>query len=172
MPRPKEDSKKKNKKNKEKNENEIIEEDETVKNIKSPKKEDEDELSDLELVEEEVPTHVDESLLEGHKNQLIKVVDPKTPIGELKTDDILTYLIQVGKDTLNPQLKFGAYNLLMQLTGRRRIYPFPPRRQFSRGRSWRRGRRISYQEAQVALSKAKTSEQITDSKNSNLYGEK
>lgn len=69
-----------------------------------------------------------------------KIIDSKIPIGSLKTDDILNYLmqtskdspnpqlvlnylIQIGKDTLNPQLRYGAINLLRQLTGRRRRYP-------------------------------------------------
>ncbi|MEM3061961.1 MAG: hypothetical protein QW303_00245 [Nitrososphaerota archaeon] len=172
MPRPKEDSKKKNKKIKEKDGDEVVEEDESVKSVKTPKKEDEDELSDLELVEED-SNQIEEGPLESQKNQPTKVIDPKTPIGDLKTDDILTYLIQIGKDTLNPQLKFGAYDLLMQLTGRRRRYPPPPRRQFLRGgRGWHRGQRIPYRKAQEALSKAKNSDQTADSKDSNLYGEK
>jgi len=49
-----------------------------------------------------------------------RIVDPKTPIGQLNIEDILTHLIKVGSDTLNPQLKYGAINLINQLTGRRR----------------------------------------------------
>lgn len=108
----------------------------TIKQTKDKKKKadaeekedaEEDPLTDLDAEEIDETAETGESgendeVVSSHKQERppVKVIDPKTPIGTLKTDDILTYLIQVGADTLNPQLKFGALNLLQQLTGRRR----------------------------------------------------
>ena len=47
-------------------------------------------------------------------------VNPAIAIGKLGIPDILNHLINVGTDTLNPQLKYGAINLLNQLTGKAR----------------------------------------------------
>jgi len=52
-----------------------------------------------------------------------KMIDATIPIGQLKTDEILSYLIQIGKRDLNPKLQSGALNLLKELTGRRRHPP-------------------------------------------------
>lgn len=117
---------------------------ETSKSSKSKKSkkadEDEDELSELEGVDdEELPVESNENdevaTSQRSEKRPVKIIDPKTPIGSLKTDDILSYLIQVGTDTLNPQLKYGALNLLQQLTGRRRrpMYGSKSNRGFPRG---------------------------------------
>ncbi|XWV25918.1 hypothetical protein QJ857_gp1162 [Tupanvirus soda lake] len=93
--------------------------------------EDEDELSDLDVDDEDdapaIESAENDKIVSSQKHERppIKVIDPKTPIGNLKTDDVLSYLIQVGTETLNPQLKYGALNLLKQLTGRRRRHPPP-----------------------------------------------
>ena len=47
-----------------------------------------------------------------------KIIDPETPIGKLSIQDILCYCAQFGEDSNNPQLYFGAANLLAQLTDR------------------------------------------------------
>lgn len=86
--------------------------------------EQEDELSDIDIDEEaegagNQDTGDNDEIVPGQKF-VRKVVDPKTAIGKLKPDEILNYCIQLGEDACNPQLKFGALNLLNQLTGRRR----------------------------------------------------
>jgi hypothetical protein len=94
------------------------------KSSKRVEPDDEDDLSDLDVEEEDTPAieSADNDTVVSQKRERTpaKLIDPKTPIGELKTDEILSYLIQVGTQNLNPQLKYGALNLLRQLTGRRR----------------------------------------------------
>jgi len=89
--------------------------------------EEEDELSDLEIdIENSNQTQENNDndvIINGQRNIQRKAIDPNAPIGELKTDDILGYLIERGNETLNPQLKFGAINLLNQLKGRRGRMP-------------------------------------------------
>ena len=92
---------------------------------KKAESEEEDELSDIDDEEDDnspLETNENDEVVTSNKPDRppIKVVDPKTPIGKLKTDEILSYLIQQGTDSLNPQLKYGALNLLKQLTGRQR----------------------------------------------------
>jgi len=117
------------------NEDEIVEHEESVKrdkrSIKKGKKktddsdneEQEDELSEIEVNDENENTtggENDEILIGNKSNKPQRTnIDPKTPIGNLKTNEILNYLIQVGDHTLNPQLKFGTLELLAKLTGRR-----------------------------------------------------
>ena len=95
--------------------------------------EDSDELSDL-------PVDDIEALEDSGDNDEVvtnnkpdrpprKIIDPKSRIGSLGIDDILAYLIQVGEQNMNPQLKYGAINLLGQLSGRRRR---PPQQNFIR----------------------------------------
>lgn len=87
-----------------------------------------DELSDLDVNDTDDNAQ-DESLTSRPIQKTPKkVIDPETPVGDLKTEDILSYLIQRGADSLNPQLKHGALDLLHRLTGRRRRQP-PPRNQ-------------------------------------------
>lgn len=43
--------------------------------------------------------------------------DPTKPIGELNIEEILSYLIEQGRDSLNPKLKNGSLNLLRELKG-------------------------------------------------------
>lgn len=155
MPRAKkiEDPKKRSKKQDEVIEDdEIIDEADEVGSVKNSKKsksksvpskkskersrndsEDEvdDELSDIEM-EDETPQNEgsenDEVVRTGPRSHSRpqKLIDPKSTIGDLKTEDILSYLIQVGDTTLNPQLKYGALNLLRDLTGKsRRPRPRP-----------------------------------------------
>ena len=94
----------------------------TPKKNKKSDPDEEDDLSDLDVDDEDTPAiesaDNDTVVSQRHERTPPKIIDPKTPIGQLKTDDILSYLIQVGSDTLNPQLKYGALNLLKQLTGR------------------------------------------------------
>src|ERR1700733_1234020 len=52
-----------------------------------------------------------------------KEINPKSKIGDLNTQEILSYLIKVGKDSLNPTLANGALRLLKELTGRNRPPP-------------------------------------------------
>jgi hypothetical protein len=101
---------------------------------------DEDELSEIDIDDEDAPDEEEEDQEEDHDEVVHsaaghgahqerppvprKVIDPKTPIGQLNIEDVLGHLINVGTETLNPQLKYGAINLLNQLTGRRR--PFRP----------------------------------------------
>jgi hypothetical protein len=82
-------------------------------------------LSDLE-VDEEDPSNIDEVVSGTTHSPPHKEINPRTPIGDLKIEDVLGFLIQTGAQTLNPQLKYGALNLLQQLTGRRRRRPGPP----------------------------------------------
>ena len=90
---------------------------------KKVESEEEDDLSELDVEDEEAPAESGENDEVVSNNAQVrqprKVIDPKTSIGKLKPDEILNYLIQLGADTLNPQLKFGSINLLNQLTGRR-----------------------------------------------------
>jgi hypothetical protein len=145
MPRGKksQEPKKKNKKVEEDEENvedEIIEEEEeetpkkSKKTVSKPGKakkgkkeesENEDELSDLEVDEEDgntIESTENDEVITAQRPP-IKIIDPKIPIGQLSIQDGLSYYVQVGTDTLNPQLKYGALNLLNQLTGRRRRPP-------------------------------------------------
>lgn len=107
------------------------------KKNKKKVKEDDSEISDIDLDENEVNEHQsnetndnDDSSKQNedeyengnqHKiEQLYEDVDPKSRLCDLRPDKILSYLIKLGNDTLNPQLKFGALNLLKTLQGRRR----------------------------------------------------
>ena len=118
----------------------------TKKSSRKAKETDEDELSDIDVDEENSgDTAENDEVIEGgpqRKPIQRKDINPDTPIGELKTDDILSYLINVGTDTLNPQLKYGAIGLLNQLTGRRRRQPVygSKSRNFGRGGYVQRGR--------------------------------
>lgn len=134
MPRSKKGDESKNKKKKEDIEEELAK-DELYKEkkksgskskLKTHKKfeEEEDELSEIderELTdnEENEQATVPSPSTRVHKREAI---DPNTPIGKLKPNEILSYLIKLGGDTLNPQLKYGSIDLLNQLTGRRRRY--------------------------------------------------
>jgi len=51
-----------------------------------------------------------------------KVINPQTPICELKIDEIFTYLIQYGKDNCNPSLIEMMSQNLRDITGRGRSY--------------------------------------------------
>ena len=104
----------------------------SVKSSKTSKRkkqesDEEDELSDLDVDEDDCANESadNDEIVTTHKHerQPIKLIDPKVPIGDLKIDEVLSYLIQLGNDTLNPQLKFGALNLKQQLIGRRRRPP-------------------------------------------------
>lgn len=89
--------------------------------------EEEDDLSSIDVDEEDAPNESGETeeVISTHKAEKPphKVIDPKTPIGQLKPVDILSYLIRVGIDDANPTLKYGALNLSKQLTGQRRRTP-------------------------------------------------
>jgi hypothetical protein len=135
MPRGKKDDKKKKTKKVEDDDDNIIEEadeeEETKPNKKSGGKkkkstsqdDDVDDLSDLD-VDEEDPQNNQDEIFEGNGPAVPrKEINPKTPIGDLNIEDILSYLIQEGIKAFNPQLKYGALNLLQQLTGRRRKRP-------------------------------------------------
>lgn len=84
----------------------------------------EDDLSDLDVDEEvsqlEITDNDEVVVSQKPERPPRKLIDPSTPIGQLNTQDILSYLIKIGEDNLNPQLRFGALNLLQQLTGGRR----------------------------------------------------
>ena len=94
-----------------------------AKKVASDTEEEDDELSDLEVGETDENAQDEAFTSRPHQKTPRKVIDPETPIGEVKTDDILSYLIQRGADSLNPQLKQGALDLLHRLTGRRRRPP-------------------------------------------------
>lgn len=133
----------------------IIEEDEPVKKKSSrksskSKKEvvessSEDDLSDLDINESDAPpreTHDNDVVVNSRRDkQPVKIIDPETPIGELKTDEILNYLINEGDKTLNPQLKFGALKLLKQLTGKWRSSNYTSKRGYDSRRFSQRGGR-------------------------------
>jgi len=89
---------------------------------------DDDELSDLDVNDTDDNAQDESFTSRPIQRTPKKVIDPETPVGDLKTEDILSYLIQRGADSLNPQLKHGALDLLHRLTGRRRRLP-PPRNQ-------------------------------------------
>ena len=96
---------------------------------KNKKEEEEDDEVASDLSDVDVEDQENQFQEDGENDELLeakdvnkptrKPINPKTPIGDLKTEDILSYLIQIGGDNLNPQLKYGALNLLNQLTGRR-----------------------------------------------------
>lgn len=100
---------------------------------KKKQEEEEDELSEIEVDDEDnaedednvpVETADNDQVVSTQKQKTpIKKIDPKIPVGELKANEILSYLIQLGDDNLNPTLKRGALNLLLELTGRRRRHP-------------------------------------------------
>lgn len=164
MPRQKkvEDKKKSRKPKEEEIEDEIIEEEieekpkkktSKSKSKKNKKVDEEDELSDLDVgdeVDEDIESGMDgddnDEIVSSGKAKSIKpekkVIDPNTKIGSLKTDDILSYLIQIGTDTLNPRLRSGAINLLKELKGRRRRQPNFQKPMYGRGFS--RGRGFSH----------------------------
>lgn len=52
-------------------------------------------------------------------SKYIKQIDPKSEIRTLETDEILRYLIKRGTDLKSPTLKYGATNLLNELSARR-----------------------------------------------------
>jgi hypothetical protein len=93
----------------------------------------EDDLSDLDVDDEDTLDDNDRPVESAENDTVVssqkherpprKIIDPKTPIGQLSIQDGLNYYIQLGEESCNPQLKFGALNLLKQLTGRRRRYP-------------------------------------------------
>lgn len=98
------------------------------RNRRSAEDDQEDELSDINIDDEEDMRHEetgdnDEVVSSQRTPRVRKIIDPKTPIGSLRTDDVLSYLAQVGEDTLNPYLKRGALRLLGELTGRPRYPP-------------------------------------------------
>lgn len=126
MPRSKQsvDSKKKNKKHEEYEEEE---QKKTKRNSRNKKKEteseEEDVLSDIDVEEDDMPaveSDENDNIVSHRKQVFHKEIDPNTPIGELRADDILSFLIEMGKRDLNPQLKFGALNLLKTLKGNKR----------------------------------------------------
>jgi hypothetical protein len=80
----------------------------------------EDQLSDIEVDEEGSDNDNDEIVTAKQVKPERKMVNPKTPIGDLKIDEVLSYLVQVAESSLNPQLKYGCINLINQLKGRRR----------------------------------------------------
>lgn len=84
--------------------------------------ENEDELSELQLDDDNHSSEGDnDEVVTNRRPQNARpLVNPKTPIGELNTNDILSHLIKVGEESLNPQLKYGALDLLFQLTGKKR----------------------------------------------------
>lgn len=150
MPRGKKESNKK-KKSKDVEDSEesedILEEEEedtpkkskkSSKTDKKKKKEttDEDELSDLDVDEEDgndtAPDSGDNDEIVSSKpkrvEKPIKKIDPDIAIGSLKTDEILSFLIEKGHETLNPNLKYGALNLLKELTGKRRRQQYGSKR--------------------------------------------
>ena len=116
---------------------EVQEEGEDEKKSKKTKKhssktkkvdDEDDELSDLDVeAEEAVVESADQNDMvtsnQSNFNNKFRTIDPKSRLCDLKADAILNYLIQLGNDDLNPQLKYGALNLLKQLTGKRRNHP-------------------------------------------------
>ena len=88
----------------------------------------EDDLSELDIDDDDdIPAHesaendtVVQTVQKEREKPVRKTIDPKTPIGELSIQDGLNYYIQLGDQTCNPSLKYGALNLLKDLTGRRR----------------------------------------------------
>jgi len=137
------ESKRRTKKSKEEETDNVIEEEQIIKKDKknaskikgkkykktSEADAEEDELSDLDLEEEDQTNNNNETndeIIDSSKNNQLrerKIIDPKSQIGKLKPDEILSYLVQLGADTLNPQLKWGSLNLLKQLTGKRIYRP-------------------------------------------------
>lgn len=125
----KEDLIKKSRGKKVKDEEENEEEDEIIqinksvkrsgskKSLSKKKKDDsEDELSDLELNDEDDNSgHV-----KNEKNAMFQKIDSSTPIEKLNINEILSYLYFKGEDSFNPKLKFGALNLMKDLTGKKR----------------------------------------------------
>jgi hypothetical protein len=112
----------------------------------APKDEEEDQLSDIDVNEEDEGS--DEENNQSNQNnqnnqnnhneqdndndEVVpsrpprperKMINPKTPIGDLAIDEVLSYLIQVAEKSLNPQLKFGCVGLIKQLTGRQTRRP-------------------------------------------------
>jgi hypothetical protein len=118
-------------------------------------KDDGDILSDIDIKDD------GEEIEEDHQNDEIinsklskKRIDPKIPIGQLKPEEIFSYLTQtgvkpdeilryiakLGEETLNPQLKFGSLHLIDRLVCRRygsksRRRP-PPRNYSNYGRNY------------------------------------
>ena len=90
-------------------------------------KDDDDELSELDIEDDEsvpVESNQNDEVVFNKKSDVIKhqIIDPKTPIGNLKNVEILSYLIKVGIDTANPILKDGAVNLKRLITGKKERY--------------------------------------------------
>lgn len=82
---------------------EVVEEEEII----------EDELSDIEVDE---VTHQDTT----HNKPKRQETNPLTPIGELNVEEILNYIIKVGHDTYNPDLKYGCLEIKKKITGQGR----------------------------------------------------
>lgn len=135
MPRTKkEESKKKSKKYVEEDDDEIIEDSpkRTRKSSSKSKgkkvkkvKEEEDNLSEIDIDEEENQDDGEENdeVVNSKPNRPErKRIDGENPLNTYKTDEILSYLIQMGIDTMNPGLKTGALDLLNTLKGRRRRF--------------------------------------------------
>lgn len=79
-----------------------------------------DVLSDVELDEEAEEGENDEIVEAKSRRPPVKKIDPESAIGELKVDEILSYLIQHATDTMNPELRNGCVGLLKRLKGGRR----------------------------------------------------
>lgn len=105
---------------------EILDEVKTKKSSKTHKKTEKsvdsgDDVSDLEDVgnasERETPQEIDREDSGKTKHESI---DPTTPIGKLSIKEILVYLMQKGEKEFNPNLRYGARNLLARLRPRNR----------------------------------------------------
>lgn len=161
-------------------EDEIIEDESPKKSRKTKDKKtkksrksndtDEDDLSDIDVDDENDHGENDEVVSGGAPRRPVprKEINPDTPIGDLKTEDILSYLINVGTDTLNPQLKFGSINLLNQLTGRRRR---PPTYGSNRGNFNRGGGGGGYMSRGRGRPQPMKGSRPSQNPNDNLYGE-
>ena len=95
------------------------------KSKKSKIPQDEDEISgdsiELDDVDiEDIEDDGNDDMGNSKGKPSYKVIDPETPIGELSIDEILSYLINLGKESLNPGLKMGALNLLRNLKGNKK----------------------------------------------------
>lgn len=90
-----------------------------------------DELSDLDLDDEDGDGNDAPAIESGDNDTIVasgnrrekpqrKIIDPTTPIGDLSIQDGLSYYIQLGEELCNPQLRYGALDLLNRLTGKPR----------------------------------------------------
>ncbi|AEQ32667.1 hypothetical protein [Acanthamoeba polyphaga mimivirus] len=106
----------------------------TKKKSKKSESESEDDLSDIDVDAEDAPIESSENdEIIASKFKPVKEIKADAPIGSLGIDDILTYLIQEGEKTLNPQLKHGARDLLNLLKGRGKNFRHAPRYGSKRG---------------------------------------